>query len=123
VEKAKQARELYHALGILSLQDFRAILQMNVITNNPVTTKDIKIAEEIFGPDIGSLKGKTTKRKPVLVVNDYINIPQELTIKQQDVTLCIDEMKVNGLSFLTTISMNICYQTAQFIASKLISLY
>jgi hypothetical protein len=55
---------------------------MNLIANNPVTTKDIEITEEIFGPDIGSLKGKTAKRKPVPVVNDYINIPQELTVKQ-----------------------------------------
>jgi hypothetical protein len=46
-----------------------------------------------------------------------------LTIKQQDVILCFDGMKVNSLSFLTTISKNICYQTAQFIATKLISLY
>jgi hypothetical protein len=96
---------------------------MNLIANNPVTTEDIEIAEEIFGPDIGSLKGKTTRRKPAPVINDYIEIPPELTTKQQDVILCIDGMKVNGLSFLTTISKNICYQTAQFIASKLISLY
>jgi hypothetical protein len=59
----------------------------------------------------------------LLFVNDYIKIPPELTVKQQDVTLCINGMKVNGLSFLTTISKNICYRTAQFITSKSISLY
>jgi hypothetical protein len=37
---------------------------MNSIKNNPVTTEDIEIAEKIFGPDIPSLKGKTTCRKP-----------------------------------------------------------
>jgi hypothetical protein len=96
---------------------------MNLIANKLVTTENIKIAEEIFGPDIGSLKGKTTREKPVLVINDYINILKELTVKQTDIILCINGMKVNGLSFLTTISKNICYQTAQFIASKSISLY
>jgi hypothetical protein len=107
VDKAKQAREHCHALGTPPIQDFKAILCMNLIANNPVTTEDIEIAEEIFGPDIGSLKSKTTRRKPVPVVKDYIKIPPELTIKQQDVTLCIDSMKVNGLSFLTTIQKHL----------------
>jgi hypothetical protein len=38
---------------------------MNIITNNPVTTDDIKIAEKMFGPDIGAIKGKTTSCKPI----------------------------------------------------------
>jgi hypothetical protein len=111
-KKAKQARELSHALGTSPLQDFKAILRMDLIANNPVMTEDIEIAEEIFGPDIGSLKGKTTKKKPNLVVNDYIDIPQELISKQQTIVLCIDSIKVNILLFLTTISKNVCYQTA-----------
>jgi hypothetical protein len=45
---------------------------MNAIKNNPVTTKDIEIAEKIFGPDISSLKGKTTRQKPIPVIEDYI---------------------------------------------------
>jgi hypothetical protein len=59
----------------------------------------------------------------VPVVNDYIDIPHKLTSKQQNVILCIDGNKVNGLLFLTTISKNICYQTAQYIESKSISKY
>jgi hypothetical protein len=108
-KKAKQARELYNALRTPSLQDFKAILQINLIANNPVTNEDIDIAEEIFGPDIGSLKGKTTRKKPTLVINDYVNIPQKLMLKQQNIVLCIDGIKVNGLMFLTTISKNLCY--------------
>jgi hypothetical protein len=61
VKKAKQARELLHALGNPPIQDFKAIICMNSIANNPITMEDIEIAEEIFGPDIGSQKGKTTK--------------------------------------------------------------
>jgi hypothetical protein len=48
------------------------------LSNNLVTIEDIKIAEEIFGLEIGSLKGKTTRKKSNLVVNNYIDIPQEL---------------------------------------------
>ena len=35
---------------------------MNLISNNPVTTKDLEIAEQIFGPNIGASKGKTTRK-------------------------------------------------------------
>jgi len=35
-----------------SLSDFKAILQMNSIKNNPITIEDVNIAEKIFGPDI-----------------------------------------------------------------------
>ena len=114
-ERAKRARDLYHALGTPSINDFKSILRMNMITNNPVTTDDIKIAEKIFGPDIGAIKGKTTRRKPAPVVNDYVEIPKELISTQREVTLCMDGMKVNGITFLTTVSRHIQYRTAQYV--------
>ena len=46
---------------------------MNAITNIPITFDDVKIAEKIYGLDIGALKGKTTPTKPVPVVSDYPN--------------------------------------------------
>ena len=106
-EKAKQARDLYHALGTPSIHDFKAMLQLNTIANNPVTLNDIKMAENIFGPDIGAIKGKTTRQTPAPVVEDYIDIPAELIAAQRDVILCIDGMKVNGIDILTTISKNL----------------
>jgi hypothetical protein len=42
--QAKRAREFYLALRTPSIQDFKAILCMNFISNNPVTIKDIEIA-------------------------------------------------------------------------------
>jgi hypothetical protein len=122
-EWAKWAGELYHALGTPSIQDFKAILRMNFISNNPVTIEDIKIAQQIFGMDIGLLKGKTTRKKPLPVINDYIKLPKKLFAKQQNIVLCIDGINVNGLMFLTTISKNLYYRTAQYIKSKSIGHY
>ena len=85
--------------------------------------EDIEIAQQIFGTDIGLLKGKTTRQKLLPVVNDYIKLPKKLFTKQQNIVLCIDGIKVNGLIFLTTISKNLYYRTAQYIESKSINYY
>jgi hypothetical protein len=122
-DQAKRARDLYHALGTPSLKDFKAMLRMNTVTNNPITTEDIKVAERIFGPDIGALKGKTTRRKPAPVVNDYIEIPKELISTQREVTVCVDAMKVNGLIFLATVSRNLQYRTAQYAKHQTAAIY
>jgi hypothetical protein len=96
---------------------------MHFITNNPITQEDIAIAEQIFGLDISSLKGRTTRKTPIPGINEYIKIPQELFKKQEKIIICIDGIKVNGLTFLTTISKNIFYRTAQFIDKKTVSNY
>jgi hypothetical protein len=91
----------------------KAIIRMNAIKNSPVTTEDVDIAEKIFGPDVATLKGKTTCRAPVPVIEDRIEIPRELITAQYSVTLCLDGMKVNDISFLTKI-----YKKLNFFPAK-----
>ena len=93
---------------------------LNAIKDNPITVQDIKMAEKIFGPDISDLKGKTTRTKPLPVIEDYMTIPEELTRAQTDVTLCMDTIKFNGLYFLTTISKNLHHRTAQWVKDQTI---
>jgi hypothetical protein len=123
IMRAKMARHIYHSLGTPSINDFKAILKMNAIRNLPITIKDIQLAEQIFGSDIGSLKGKTTRHKPSpLVSSDYIEIPQELINNCQDIIFCMDGMMI-GISFLAAISCNLMYCTSDWIESKTIKAY
>jgi hypothetical protein len=46
----------------------------------------------------------TTHQKLAPVVTDYIEIPLELIETYQDITLCMDGMKINSIPFLTTVS-------------------
>jgi hypothetical protein len=92
-------------------------------TNPNSNTEDINLAEQIFGENIRFLKEKTTRRKSTPVADYYIHIPTELTMKQQDTTLCINSINVNSLTFLTIVSKNLCYRTAQFVIDKLVSNY
>ena len=59
-ERAKIARDLFHSLGCPSLMNLKGAIHMNLIRDNPVTTKDVDLVEHIFGPDVGAVKGKTT---------------------------------------------------------------
>ena len=91
---------------------------MNLIFNNGVTNADITLAEKIFGNDASTIKGKFTRSKPIPVVEDLIDIPSELISVQQDVTLAMDGLQVNGLKFLSTISLNIYYRTANYLPTN-----
>ena len=89
----QKRQDIYHAIGTPSINDFKAVLRMNTVSNIPVTTEDINVVERIFGPDIGALKGKTTRRKPVQVIDDQIEIPKDLIASQYAIKLCVDMMK------------------------------
>ena len=64
VAAADAARTLYRKLHRPGEQAFRHLLQHNLLRNCPVTLDDAKRAMIIYGPDVPTLKGKTTKRPP-----------------------------------------------------------
>ena len=107
--KAKRARKLMQALGTPTTTDLKAMLRMNLIRNCDVKTEDVNLAEKVYGPDLGNIKGKSTRNKPAPITSDLIEIPDELLRVQEDVTLSMDGLTVNGLNFLTAISHNIYY--------------
>jgi hypothetical protein len=118
IARAKEARKLLHALGCPTVQDLKSIIRMNTIANCPITIGDIDLADKIYGKDIASLKGKTTRQKPEPVVQNLVEIPSELKEAQHDVDLCVDTMFVNELPFLTTISKRIMYRTPSWIPTQ-----
>jgi hypothetical protein len=84
---------------------------MNVIQNCPVTVEDVNIADKIFGPDMSSLKGKSTRRKPKPVRKDFIKIPKELIEKHHDIELCMDTMYVSECGLLSAIDKTIKFRS------------
>ena len=78
IKSAKLARDLLANVGSPTTRDLKIALATNAIAGVPVRTKDVEIAETMFVPDPGTLKGKTTRSKPLPKVTDQIAVPQEI---------------------------------------------
>ena len=105
-------RDRYQTLGSLTVKNFKHILRQNLIENCPVTLRDVEIAEDIYGPDIATLKGRNTRKRPPVVTDDQVDIPDELVMAWSDLTLCINNMYVHNQVFLTAIDTTIRYRLA-----------
>eukprot|EP00934_Nitzschia_sp_Nitz4_P002894 Nitzschia sp. Nitz4//scaffold489_size5144//2753//5083//NITZ4_009231-RA/size5144-processed-gene-0.2-mRNA-1//1//CDS//3329552900//2884//frame0 len=117
--RAVIARKLLIKIGRPSIKDFKHIIQSRAIPNCPVTIRDVRMAEDIFGPDIGSLKGKTTRRRPHRVRSDFVQqLPPGVMQNYRDVTICGDLMHVNGITMLITVSRNIKFHTISVVNNK-----
>ena len=113
--RAILARKIQRAIGRPNTQKIMKIVTNNQLPNCPISTKDIVAAEAIFGLDIGMLEGKTRRKKTILVsIIKPIPIPE----RYKDITLAIDIMYINAIPFLTTISRNIKFGSAQAIPDR-----
>lgn len=116
--KAVAARELQIKIGRPSTKQFIHIVTSNQLPNCPITKADIVAAEHIFGPDVGSLKGKTVRRRPHLARTNVEPLPPQIMSRYRNVTLAADLMYVNGIPMLVTISNNIRFGTVEALPNR-----
>jgi hypothetical protein len=94
VEAAEQARRLYVIMGTPSGLTFERAIRQGLVLNNPVTVQDYRNALQIYGEDLGVLKGKTVRTKPEHV---KIKIDDGAICKQIGIILSADIMYFTGL--------------------------
>ena len=116
--QAVLARKLQKIIGRPTTRAFIYFIENNLLPNCPVNRRDVLRAEQIFGPDIESLKGKTVRRQPPQVEVDEVVLPRTIKQHYQEVTLGCDIMFVNKIPFLMSISRHIRFGTAQHIKTS-----
>ena len=83
------------------------------LRNCPVTKEDVQAADDIFEPNLGSLKGKTVWRPNKHVPAGSSAVPRRILEIHRDVVLSVDIMFMNKIPFLVTSSHNICFSTVE----------
>jgi hypothetical protein len=94
-KQAELARKIQNMLGRPSTWNYLRIIDGNLLKDCPVTRQDVVAAEDIFGPNLGSLKGKTVRRSERHVKTARHDLPPYIMEQYRDVTLCADIMFVN----------------------------
>jgi hypothetical protein len=117
-KQATLARKLQNIIGRSSARSYPEIVESNLLKDCPVVRADVIAAKDIFGPNLGSLKGKTVRHTGDRVRPEFEQVPVEIMERYRDVMICIDIMFVNKIPFLVTISRHIKFGTVEAIKSR-----
>ena len=84
----------------------------------PVKRSDIAAAEDIFGPNLGALKGKTVWRPNPHVAMGTDGVPPDIMKAHRSIILAMDIMLINKIAFFVTISRNLKFGTVEALPNR-----
>jgi hypothetical protein len=116
--QAVLARRIQNIIGRPSTRDYVKIVEGGMLQNCPVSRADVTAAEDIFGPNLGSLKGKTVRNKNDHVPSLVADVPFDIIKTHRNVTLWFDIMFVNKIAFLVTVSRSLRFGTTERLSSR-----
>ena len=117
VKRADGVRALQKVIGHPTTKQLSHLLDHHLIPNSPFTSHDVRRAEQIYGPDLGNLKGKTTQRNPPTMEQIMQQCPDTIIEQYGNVMLSADVMHVNGIPFFVTRSHHIHFGTMDVLPS------
>ena len=105
-------------MGIPFQEDLKKAVSLNLIKNSNVICANIDLANEIYGIDIATMKGKIVRKNARKQFMKKLKYQKILSNAIKKSSLSVDTIYVNVMIFLTSISHNIFYRTAQYVPSK-----
>ena len=115
---AVRAQELQVTVGHPSDKDFIRILKASSLPNCAVTPWDVVIANKLFGPDVGPLKGMTMRCGPP-IIDSPMSVDITPILKYYgEVTLCMDLMYMNKVPLLVTLSRNVRFGMVEAVKDR-----
>jgi hypothetical protein len=120
-QAAARARQVQNIIMFPGMREFQMITANNLLPNCPVRRADIIAAEDIFGSNIGALKGKTVHRSGKHVDGRVDDVPTEILKLYGNVVLSIDIMFINKVPFFITKSRNLHFATVESLTNRQIT--
>jgi hypothetical protein len=115
-KRAEKARTIQRRIGKPNTKRYIYLANNNRIHNCDVTGQDIMNAEDIFGPEVRALQGKTVRKASDIVRSGgLVPIPATIMDHYRKIILCVDVMKVNKMPFLVSISRAIKFGTVAWL--------
>ena len=119
IEQADKAKKLYGIVQYPSIPDYKNMVRYNMIKNCPISVGDVEAMVEIYGPDIGALKGKTVRQtSPKVPQPSYFTMPPEVKRIKDEITLEADVIYVSQLTFWFTMSRGLDLLTIERIPDR-----
>ena len=119
IEAAENTRKLYHIIRRPGYKVFYDILKKRLIHNCSISSQDAKNAYRIYGPDGGALMGKCTRKTPNKVdTSKLYQVSKDFVQKYQHLTLAIDILYFERMSFILTVSRNIHFYTVEKLPNR-----
>jgi hypothetical protein len=118
IKCAELTRNLYKTLSYPSMKDFKWVIRSNQIKDCPVMIQVIDVAMKVWGKNIATLKGKTTRSKTHPETRDYVKVPKELLKLQKEVFLTTDIFFVNKIPVFLSLSRNICFTAVNHLMDR-----
>ena len=99
IDQAKEAQRFQVMFNNISTTKLPNIVDNNMVKGLSITRQDVKLAGEIYGPNIYALKRKTISRKVNHVISPITRIPKQILKEYKNIMLCIDVMFINDINF------------------------
>ena len=108
--------------NIVMQQGSRELASISIkhLHNCPIAKEDIRVADNIFGPNLGSLKGKTVHHSNAHVPTSSEVVPSDIMKVHWAVTLVTDIMFINKIPFWVTISRNLNFGTVETLGDNMV---
>ena len=116
----EDANEAHRFQNIIMRPSDRELMDVSIdhINNCPITRRSIHIAKDIYGPNLGSLKGKTVRRTIPHLPSGIDPVPLSILKRHPGLTVTLDIFFINNIPFLLSMSRGLKFMTVEVLPNR-----